>query len=183
MWKLYEIRILVSIKFYWNTAMLIHLHFVCNYFLIIVAELSSCCKEPYGPQSWEYLLSDHLQKTFADLPPRLKFSQDIHLFFLWVPIQISELSFIFLNHTTIPGPTLEQGIKLNVSCSVVTLCEPIYCSSPGSSVQARIQEWAVIPFSRGSSQLRDWTPVSCIADRFFTIWTTREALNKGLDHN
>ena len=45
MWKLYEIRILVSIKFYWNTAMLIHLHFVCNYFLIIVAELSSCCKE------------------------------------------------------------------------------------------------------------------------------------------
>ena len=29
--------------------------------------------------------------------------------------------------------------------------------------------------SRGSSQSRDWTWVSCIADRFFTIWTTREA--------
>ena len=100
--------------------MLIHLHFVCKYFLMIVAELSSCYKEPYGPQSWEYLLSDHLQKTFADLCPRLPFSQDINLFILWVPINISELSFIFLNHTTIPGATLKQGIKLSVSRSVVS---------------------------------------------------------------
>ena len=30
-------------------------------------------------------------------------------------------------------------------------------------------------FSRGSSWPRDWTWVSCIADGFFTIWTTREA--------
>ena len=29
--------------------------------------------------------------------------------------------------------------------------------------------------SRGSSQTRDWTQVSCIAGRFFTIWVTREA--------
>ena len=32
-----------------------------------------------------------------------------------------------------------------------------------------------LPFSRGSSQPRDWTQVSCIADRFFTSWATREA--------
>ena len=31
------------------------------------------------------------------------------------------------------------------------------------------------PFSRGSSQPRDWTQVSCIAGRFFTSWATREA--------
>ena len=40
----------------------------------------------------------------------------------------------------------------------------------------RILEWVVFPFSRGSSRLRDWTRVSCLAGRFFTIWATREAL-------
>ena len=38
--------------------------------------------------------------------------------------------------------------------------------------QARILEWATISFSRGSSQPRDRTQVSCIADRRFTIWAT-----------
>ena len=42
--------------------------------------------------------------------------------------------------------------------------------------QAKILEWVAIPFSRGSSQARDWTQVSCIVGRFFTIWATREAL-------
>ena len=42
-------------------------------------------------------------------------------------------------------------------------------------LQARILEWVAIPFSRGSSQPRDRIQVSCIADRFFTIWATREA--------
>ena len=32
-----------------------------------------------------------------------------------------------------------------------------------------------IPFSRGSSQPREWTQVSCMTDRFFTSWATREA--------
>ena len=53
------------------------------------------------------------------------------------------------------------------------------CSLPGSSVhgifQARILEWVAISFSRGSSQLRDWTLVSCIGGRRFPIWATREA--------
>ena len=53
-------------------------------------------------------------------------------------------------------------------------------SLPGSTVhgifQARILDWAAISFSRGSSQPRDRTWVSCIADRRFTIWATREAL-------
>ena len=51
---------------------------------------------------------------------------------------------------------------------------------PGFSVngilQARILEFVAIPFSRGSSWLRDQTRVSCIAGRFFTIWATREEL-------
>ena len=50
--------------------------------------------------------------------------------------------------------------------------------TPGSSVhgilQARTLEWVTMPFSGGSFQPRDRTRVSCIADRFFTIWATRE---------
>ena len=42
----------------------------------------------------------------------------------------------------------------------------------------RILEWVAYPFSRGSFWLRNWTGVSCIADRFFTSWATREALSK-----
>ena len=53
------------------------------------------------------------------------------------------------------------------------------CSPPGSSVhgilQARMLEWVAISFSRGSSWPRDWTQVSCIAGRCFTLWATREA--------
>ena len=59
--------------------------------------------------------------------------------------------------------------------SCLTLCDPMDCSPPGSSVrgifQARILEWVAMPFSRGSSQPRDlprslMSPV--LADGFFT---------------
>ena len=56
---------------------------------------------------------------------------------------------------------------------------PKDCSPPGSrihgSLQTRILECIAIPFSRGSSQPRDRTQVSCIACRFFTVWVIREA--------
>ena len=65
--------------------------------------------------------------------------------------------------------------------SCPTLRDPMHFSPPGSSVhgilQARILEWAAIPFSRGCSWPRDWTLVSCVAGRLFTFWSTREALN------
>ena len=52
---------------------------------------------------------------------------------------------------------------------------PIDCRSSVHGIfQVRILEWVVIPFSRGSSQLRDQTWVSCIAGRFLTVWATRE---------
>ena len=38
----------------------------------------------------------------------------------------------------------------------------------------RILEWVAYPFSRGSSQSRDWTGGSCIAGRFFTSWAIRD---------
>ena len=56
--------------------------------------------------------------------------------------------------------------------SCLTLCNPVDCSPPGSSVygilQARILEWVATSSSRGSSWPRDWTSSSCIADEFFT---------------
>ena len=71
------------------------------------------------------------------------------------------------------------GQRKLVAHSCLTLCDPMDCSLPGSSVcgilQARVLEWVAISFSRGSSQSRNWTQISCIAGRFFTIWATREA--------
>ena len=58
-------------------------------------------------------------------------------------------------------------VKLLAAQLCLILCDPMDCSLLGSSVhgisQARILEWVAIPFSRGSSQPRDWTQVSCIA--------------------
>ena len=42
-------------------------------------------------------------------------------------------------------------------------------------LQARILQWVAFPFSKGSSQPRDRTQVSCTAGRFFTRWATKEA--------
>ena len=59
-----------------------------------------------------------------------------------------------------------------VAQSCLTLCDPMDCSLPCSSVrgilQARILEWVAISFSRRSSQPRDETRVSCIAGIFFS---------------
>ena len=56
--------------------------------------------------------------------------------------------------------------------SCLILCNPMDRSPPGSSVhrilQARILEWVAMPPSRGSSQPRDQTHISCIAGGFFT---------------
>ena len=46
-------------------------------------------------------------------------------------------------------------------------------------LQARILEWVAFPFSRGSSQPRDRTQVSRIADGIFTSWVTRKAQELG----
>ena len=66
----------------------------------------------------------------------------------------------------------------SVTQSCPTLCDPMDCSLPGSSVhgvfQTRVLEWVGISFSRGSSQHRDRSRVSLIAGRQFTIWAIRE---------
>ena len=77
-----------------------------------------------------------------------------------------------------PKLSLKVSSEVLVTQSYPTLYDPMYCSLPGSSVngifQARILKCVAISFFRGSSWPRDWTRVSCIAGRFFTIWATRE---------
>ena len=55
---------------------------------------------------------------------------------------------------------------LSLVLSCLTSCNPMDWSPPGSSVhgilQARVLEWVAISFSRGASQLRDETHVSCV---------------------
>ena len=62
-----------------------------------------------------------------------------------------------------------RWVYVLVTQSCPTLCDPMDYSLPGSSVhgifKARILEWVAISFSRGSSQSRDRTHVSCIACR------------------
>ena len=84
--------------------------------------------------------------------------------------------------TKIPFRTLRRVARrlkeVLVTQSCPTLCDPMDCSPPGSSVhgilQARILEWVAIPFARGSCWSRDQNQISCIAGRFFIIWATRE---------
>ena len=68
-------------------------------------------------------------------------------------------------------------------CCLVTklcpaLCDSMDCRPPGSSVhgisQARILEWVAISISRGSSQPRGWTHISCIGKWILYCWATRE---------
>ena len=73
-------------------------------------------------------------------------------------------------HVTVAGIRCSRSCVSSVcyitqSCS--TPCDPMDCSLPGFSLcgtfQARILEWVAISFSRGSSQPRDWTWVSCLS--------------------
>ena len=101
----------------------------------------------------------------------------------------------------------KSAVLCLIAQSYPTICDPMDCSLPGSSVgilQARIMKWVPMSFSRGSSQPRDrtqvsvwilyslvaspfsrgpswpknWTGISCIAGGFFTSWATREAPRK-----
>ena len=68
------------------------------------------------------------------------------------------------------------SLKVLVTQSCPILSDPVDCSPPGSLhgiFQARILEWIAISFSRWSSWPRDWTQVSCIVGRFFTLWATQ----------
>ena len=78
---------------------------------------------------------------------------------------------------TPPGKPYNR-MKVLLAQSCLTLCNPMKCSLPGSSIhgilQVRILVWVAMPFSRGSSWPMNRTLVSCIAGRFHN-WATRES--------
>ena len=67
-----------------------------------------------------------------------------------------------------------KWVKVKVTQLCLTLCDPMDYTVYGI-LQVRVLDWVAFPFSRGSSQPRDWTQVSHIIGRFFTSWATREA--------
>ena len=88
----------------------------------------------------------------------------------------AKLKWVFLQTSLKIGAHIKVIIlymKMKVTQSCLALSNSVNCSLPGSSVhgilQARIMEWVTNPFSR------NWTGVSCIPGRFFTIWATKEA--------
>ena len=66
-------------------------------------------------------------------------------------------------------------VKVKIAQLSPTPCDPMDYTIHGI-LQARILEWLAFPFSRGSSQRRDWTKVSHTAGGFFTSWATSEVL-------
>ena len=59
-----------------------------------------------------------------------------------------------------------HSLKVKVTQSCLTLCDSMVYRVHGI-LQARILQWVAVPFSRGSSQPRDWTQVSHIVGWFF----------------
>ena len=119
--------------------------------------------------------------------------QVLTIFNLLVSFAVLFLTLLLLSFVSVPFYVLISYFLCSLSsvclifkslvpCLVVqsclTLCNPMDCSPPASSTQGilqeRILEWVAMPSSRGSSQPRDQTQVSCIAGRFFTGWATRE---------
>ena len=90
-------------------------------------------------------------------------------------------------------PHVDRSVCVCV-CSVAqscpTLCDPMDCCPPGSSVheisQARILEWVAMPSSRGSSRSRDRTHlccISCIGRRILYHCITWEAHESSTGHS
>ena len=92
----------------------------------------------------------------------------------FLPSFLSPFSSFFLlnNH--------EALVRAKSLQSCLTLCDPMACSLPCSSIhgilQASVPVCIAISFSRGSSQPRDPTPVSCIVRWILYHWATWEAL-------
>ena len=100
---------------------------------------------------------------------------EIQFIFSWVGVICS---FGVISQKSLPNSWSQD------CCCLVTksFCNPMDCSPPVSPAhgisKARILEWVAMPFSRGSSQFRDQTHVSCIGRWILYHWANRRALSK-----
>ena len=86
----------------------------------------------------------------------------------------SSLRACFLIYKMVITGNIYNAVKEKVK--VTHPCDPMDNRVHGI-LQARILEWAAVPFSRGSSQPRDQTQISHVAGRFFTSGATGEGHN------
>ena len=74
--------------------------------------------------------------------------------------------------------SISSSVCVSVAKSCLSLCNPVDCSPPASSVhgisQAKILEWVTISFCRGSSWPRNWTQSPALAGRFSTTEPPRK---------
>ena len=125
---------------------------------------------PFHPGSHFFILLTLLVTQFHQVPLQVEWesleiyngvvSMSLYFSFWLERLDGSPLSMSSLHHYA------EWKVLVTQLCLI--LCDPRDCSLLGSSVhgilQARILERVAIPFSRGSSQPRDQTQVSCTAD-------------------
>ena len=83
-------------------------------------------------------------------------------------IQHSEMKSIYMSEHVNTRVCVRVRVYVCVCAQLCwTLCNPVDCSLSGSSVcgilQARILEWLAIPSSKGSSQPKDLTLISCVS--------------------
>ena len=121
--------------------------------------------------------------VFTAFSPKLRFLHRRYkadgapaLFRCWIVILLTPLPTI-QSHPRLSALLITFPVWTVLAAQLCsTLCDPMDCSPPGSSVhgilQARVLEWVAIAFSRGSSWPRDRTLVSCLAGRFFAVWAT-----------
>ena len=95
-------------------------------------------------------------------------------------VQVSTFSsFGYISRSEIAGWWCVYSANSLQPKSCPTLCSPMDSSLPGSSVhgvfQLRVLEQVAISYSRGSSQTRNWTHISCVGRWICYPWATREA--------
>ena len=98
---------------------------------------------------------------------------DMHLSSLGPHYPLHITSFFSSGRTA--GTAVRWLMKVKVAQLCRTLCDPVDYTVRGI-LQAWTLEWVVYPFSRGSSQSRNQTRVSCTAGGFYTSWAMREAM-------
>ena len=100
-----------------------------------------------------------------------------HIIIIQIPwvkfgLTVSVVHYMGFDLCKMTGIYYYSEVKVAQSC--LTLCNPMDHTVHGI-FQARILKWVAVPFSRESSQPRDRTLVSRIADRFFISWAIRGA--------
>ena len=151
----------ISLLWLWNLARVVEIELLLNPGCVWSKQL--CCSISFCRRAWAIL---SLWRACC-----------------WTSRMEMQLAFLQRKNKNLAHlPFKYERVKVLVAQSCPTLCYHMDCNPPGSSVhgisQARILEWVAIPFSRGSSWVRDQTWVSRIVGRFFRIWNHQERVIK-----